>query len=387
MIYQEPPLEQIDHDVLALLDRQKERLRHFTQSTPRRWVGSLRRLAFARAMRGSNSIEGYHTTLDNAVAAVDNELPLDPKDETTLALFGYRDALTYIMQTSRDPYFELNKQFLKSLHFMMLNYDMAKNPGQYRPGFIQVVNERSGRVVYIAPDVELIDGLIGELISYLLGDGAKGPAVVRAAMAHLNLTMIHPFSDGNGRMSRALQTFVMAREGVVDPVFASIEEWLGANTDQYYDVLAETGQGKWSPNRSALTWLRFCLKAHYQQAATIIRRNDEYGRLFEATEKMATELKLHPRMVMPLFDAALGLSLSNARYVAIAETEPHSATRDLKTLVDLDLLVPHGEKRGRIYRRSERLRALRVATRTPTRTVDPYELVLRRLDDPRLPGL
>lgn len=264
MIFQEPQLTGADYEVLKLIERQRESLRHFTQSQPRRWMGSLHRLSFARAMQGSNSIEGYHATLENAVAAVDNEPPLDPKDETTLALWGYRNALTYIMQTAKDPYFELSKQFTKSLHFIMLNYDMTKNPGRYRPGFIQVVNEKSGDAVYVAPDAETVDGLLSELVAYLHGEGPRSPPVVRAAMAHLNLTMIHPFSDGNGRMARALQTFVLAREGVLEPVFASIEEWLGANTDQYYAVLAEVGQGKWNPTSDALPWVRFSLKAHYQ---------------------------------------------------------------------------------------------------------------------------
>jgi Fic family protein len=283
VIFAEPSLGVDDRAVLSLIDKQKEQLRAFSQTMPRRWTGSMRRLSFARAMRGSNSIEGYHATLDNAVAAVDNEPPLDPKDETSLALAGYRDALTYILQAARDPYFDLSKQFLKSLHFIMISYDMKKNPGQYRPVFIQIVNEKSGETVYVAPDVELVDRLIVELVDYLREAKPASSPMVRGAMAHLNLTMIHPFSDGNGRLARALQTFVLSREGVLDPVFASIEEWLGDNTEHYYAVLAEVGQGKWSPERSALPWVRFCLKAHYQQAATIIRRNDEYSRLFDAT--------------------------------------------------------------------------------------------------------
>ncbi len=43
----------------------------------------------------------------------------------------------------------------------------------------------------------------------------------------LNLVLIHPFRDGNGRMARCLQTLVLAREGMVSPIFASIEEYLG----------------------------------------------------------------------------------------------------------------------------------------------------------------
>jgi Fic family protein len=56
--------------------------------------------------------------------------------------------------------------------------------------------------------------------------------LVRGAMAHLNLVMIHPFRDGNGRMARALQTMVLAQDQVVEPTFSSIEEWLGNNTQE-----------------------------------------------------------------------------------------------------------------------------------------------------------
>jgi len=41
-------------------------------------------------------------------------------------------------------------------------------------------------------------------------------------MAHLNLVMIHPFSDGNGRMARCLQTLVLGREGILEPEFSSL---------------------------------------------------------------------------------------------------------------------------------------------------------------------
>jgi Fic family protein len=58
--------------------------------------------------------------------------------------------------------------------------------------------------------------------------------LVRGAMAHLNLVMIHPYRDGNGRMARALQTLTISRQTIVEPAFSNIEEWLGHNTDDYY---------------------------------------------------------------------------------------------------------------------------------------------------------
>jgi Fic family protein len=386
MIYRLPRLTEADHAVIALLDRQRQRLRAFTDHAPRRWLGSLRRTTFARAIQGSNSIEGYHATLDQAVEAVEGEPTLDERTETWLAITGYRNALTYILQAAQDPFFEFSRQFLKSLHFMMLGHDMAKSPGRWRPGPVSVIREPGGEEVYIAPDAALVDDLVGELVATLRAPG-EAPLQVRAAMAHLNLTMIHPFRDGNGRMARALQTLVLAQDGLLHPVFASIEEWLGRNTDAYYGILAETGQGRWNPGRDALPWIRFCLRAHHQQAETLIRRNEEYETLYRALETLVAKHRGTPdRALLPLFDAALGLRLTNQRYRSDAEVSELVASRDLKRLVDAGLLEPHGEKRGRSYRAAEPLRALRRDRPARSALADPYTLVAAAAG-PRLPGL
>ena len=376
-IFQAPTLEEADLGVLELIGGQKDRLRTYTQNAPARWIGSLRRSTFARAIQGSNSIEGYNATLDEALAVVEGEGAADEKSETYLAIDGYREALTYVGQAATDPYFEFSKQFLKSLHFMMVGHDLSKYPGQWRPGSIFVVDQKSGQVVYEGPEVELVDPLIEELVAYLKTEVSQ-PAVVKAAMAHLNLTMIHPFKDGNGRMARALQTLVIALGGELHPVFSSIEEWLGRNTEDYYRALAVTGQGAWHPERSAQLWVRFCLKAHYQQAATLIRRNEEYARLFDKVEAMIEAAKLPDRASVPLFDAALGFRLTNARYRADADVTELVASRDLKRLCDAGLLSAIGEKRGRIYHASAELAAARADTRLRRPLQDPYKLVRAR---------
>ena len=204
MIFAEPTLSAEDHKVLEILKNQRNRLRIHTQNNPRRWYGTLRKSTLARVIQGSNAIEGYNASMDEAMAAVEDEPPLDEKTETWAAINGYRDALTYIIQAAEDPFFEFSKQFLKSLHFMMTQFDLSAYPGKWRPGTVNVVNQESGTIVYEAPDVEKVDPLIRELVDYLDNKNHQS-VVVTAAMAHLNLTMIHPFRDGNGRMARALQ--------------------------------------------------------------------------------------------------------------------------------------------------------------------------------------
>ena len=167
MIFAEPTLSAEDHKVLAILKKQRVRLKISTQNNPRRWYGTLRKSTLARVIQGSNAIEGYNASMDEAMAAVEDEPPMDEKTEAWAAINGYRDAMTYIMQAAEDPYFEFNKQFLKSLHFMMTQFDLSSHPGKWRPGAVRVVNQDSGTVVYEAPDVEEVDPLVCELVEYL----------------------------------------------------------------------------------------------------------------------------------------------------------------------------------------------------------------------------
>src|ERR1035437_6738344 len=104
-----------------------------------------------------------------------------------------------------------------------------------------------------------------ELAESLQSDADDDP-LVRGALAHLNLVMIHPFRDGNGRMARCLQTLVLARDQILEPEFSSIEEYLGGNTESYYQVLAQVGRGRWNPTGDTRPWVRYCLQAHYVQA-------------------------------------------------------------------------------------------------------------------------
>ena len=376
MIYEYPKLESPDQEVLDLIRGQRNKLRFLVNSSPLRWGGFLRRNTFARALQGSNSIEGFNANLAEAVAIIDEEKPETMEDETLKALIGYRTAMTYIMRVHDDPHLEVNAQFIRGLHYMMLNYDMTKLPGQWRPGPIRVVRDETNETVYEGPDANLVPGLMDELIEQVTSADAVESSTVLAAMAHLNLAMIHPFKDGNGRMARALQTLAIAQNGISSPVFCSIEEWLGRNTEAYYSILGETGQGHWNPKRSALPWVRFCLIAHYQQASTLLKRNDEIGRVWEKIERLRVEYDLPERAEIAMMDAAFGYKVRNQRYREEHDISDVVASRDLKKISDAGLIQPIGEKRGRYYIAAKPLLAIRDQVAEKSRVANPYDLIM-----------
>ncbi len=359
MIYATPPLTSADERVLEDIDDLRAELRFYLRS-PRRWYGSLRRATFARVVQGSNSIEGYHASVEDVAGVIDDEEPIDADEETRQAIAGYRDAMTYVVQLAPDPP-AIDASLLKSLHFMMLKHDLTKHPGQWRPGSIRV-QDGDGDTVYEGPDRELVEPLVAELLEDLAQ--RRSPPIVRAAMAHLNLTLIHPFSDGNGRMARCLQTFELATDGLASPEFSSIEEYLGRNTPAYYEVLAQVARGGWSPDRSARPWLEFCLTAHLRQAQTLLRRIRETEALWDACQQAAARHGLPDRVVGALCDAARGWRLRRSLYVKVTRSSTGEtisdtmATRDLAAMVAAGLVAPVGEKRGRSYEPTPDLRAL-----------------------------
>jgi Fic family protein len=368
MIFSSPVLTAEETDVIGQIEEFRDKLKLATRQA-RRWKGILLRGAFARAIQGSNAIEGYNVTYEDAVAAIENEEPLEADQEAWEEIKGYRDAMTYVLQLSEDKSFVYGIDLIKSLHFMMLKHTLIKHPGRWRPGYIYVMNEATGERVYEGPDIDMVPQLIDEFVSFL--NSSDDHPIIKAAMAHLNLTMIHPFSDGNGRMARVLQSLVLSRQGIIEPEFCSIEEYLGTVRSDYYRVLGEIGKGRWHPERDSRPWIRFCLQAHFRQGQRLLRRTKEYERVWAELEAEAKKRGLPDRTLLALFDAAFGFKVRNATYRKTAEITENLASRDLKNLTDQKLLIAKGQKRGRFYVASDGVLAIRANTREQTRTPEP----------------
>jgi len=374
MLFESPRLGPRELRVAAAIGQIYMSLKH-ALSSPSRWDGILRRNLFARAIQGSNSIEGYLVSKEDAMAAVDGEPPAEASQQTWMQIIGYRNAMTFVLQLAKSPNFCLSEDFLRSLHFMMLQHDILKHPGNYRPGPIYVRDEKKGENVYEAPAAELVPKLLREFIQYLAASTDNDHLIVKASMAHLNLVMIHPFSDGNGRMARCLHTLVLATRGVVDPRFSSIEEYLGRNTLDYYKVLADVGKGKWNPANDTRPWIRFNLTAHYKQAATSLRRTKVIAKLWDALEIEIQKVRLPERVMVALSDAAMGFQVRSSHYKHAADVSNVVASRDLSALVRTGFLVASGERRGRSYMGSESIRNLYLGIRTEEmkEIYDPFE--------------
>src|SRR5262249_13358842 len=158
-----------------------------------------------------------------------------------------------------------------------------KHPGLLRQGEIFVTGPGDS-IEYKGPPAKHLPALMKELVKWLERGDSQGDVVVRGAMAHLNLVSVHPFRDGNGRISRIVQSLVVAREGMISPEFSSIEEYLGSHTADYYAALKEVQGGSYQPDRDATGWVRFCVEAHIAQARRRLAQIAEAAARWERLE-------------------------------------------------------------------------------------------------------
>ena len=371
MLFTYPTLDDEEKRVEEATARLRADLRLYVATEPRRWTGLLARMTRARALAGSNSIEGINVSDDDAIAAIDREDPANTDRDTWQAVVGYREAMDYILQRRQSPSFMITEDVLLAVHFMICQSDLQANPGQYRPGWVGVRNSRTGELVHEGVDRDQLEPLIHELLDYVNSEQVDS-VFLRAAMTHLNLAMLHPFTDGNGRTARCIHTAVLASDGIVAPTFSSIEEYIGHNQQKYYDALSEVGGGTWQPARDAKPWIRFCLTGHYVQAQTLLHRMRELERLYAELSDLVIARGLPDRMALALIQAAFGTRVRNSSYRVSADVSKNLASRDLKVLVDIGLLVPEGERRGRFYSAAPIVAEIRQKLRLPKKVDDPF---------------
>ncbi|OQR63531.1 cell filamentation protein Fic [Streptomyces maremycinicus] len=352
MLFPTPGLADEDRHVLDEIEHMRASLRHQVAAAPTKWTAGLRKFLTADAVAASNSIEGFKVATVDVEDLMEGENEVDVSEEDREETLAYQRMMTYIQTLHDVEDFSYSKGLLNALHWMLQGHrhSVRRPAGQWRRGPVYVTDPRDpGIAAYTAPDAPLVPTLMQELVDWLNTDDGSHP-LVRAAMAHLHLVSIHPWADGNGRMSRSLQTLMIAREGVLAPEFSSIESWLGrpGNTWEYYRELNDRGP-TFQPDQDVSAWIRFNLTAYHQQAQTVQGRLTRSGRVWTALAEFAEQAGFDERAVTALHDVAVSGRVRRSRYQHAEALSLQQAQRDLRDLTTAEILQPVGRTRARYY--------------------------------------
>ncbi|MEK6275330.1 MAG: Fic family protein [Actinomycetota bacterium] len=361
MLYTTPQPTSVIRERLEELDDLRVKL-HDDIVNPSPWLGTLRRQVKAASVESSVSIEGFEVPEGDALAIVDTG-EADPDDQNRMAVACYTRAMDHVGVMAHDPQFEWSDRVILDLHFDTCYFQRDKSPGVWRRSPISVTGPGGG-VAYRAPDAEEVVPLMAEVIDWLRAGDLDSHVVVRAAMAHLHTVSVHPFRDGNGRISRIAQSLVLARDGLLSPEFSSIEEFLGAHTRDYYTVLQRVQGGRYQPGGDASEWVAFCIDAHIAQARRRLEQIEEAAARWATLERLVEERGWPDRLVIALEQSLIG-GTDRSRYERETGISPATASNDFRRLLDASLVTQAGRGRSTRYFASDDLRAL-VADSTKT---------------------
>ncbi|HHY47393.1 MAG TPA: Fic family protein [Firmicutes bacterium] len=181
----------------------------------------------------TNAIEGSTITRQETLVILKHGLTVRGKPLVEhLEVINHKSAIDFVEGLARgsDPITELE---IRQIHSLILRGIDDENAGRYRTQQVYISGSK-----YIPPEPADVPARMRELSIWLNGAGQAVHPVERAALAHFELALIHPFVDGTGRTARLLMNLILMRDGYPIAIVRP-EDRL-----EYYDALERAGVGE-----------------------------------------------------------------------------------------------------------------------------------------------
>ena len=198
-------------------------------------------IAKIQSTEASNKIEGIYTSDDRLKSLVVNKTTPKTRNEQEIA--GYRDVLATIHESH--DFIPLKPSIILQLHRDMNKFNGASKGGEYKKSDNVIAQEDSSgnRIVRFKPvpawETPVAIDAICEAFDEILAQTDVDPLLI-IPMFILDFLCIHPFNDGNGRMSRLLTLLLLYRAGYIVGKYISIEKLIEQTKETYYEALGDS---------------------------------------------------------------------------------------------------------------------------------------------------
>ena len=208
-------------------------------------------------------------------------------------------------------------------------------------GPMQVVSGAVGKekVHYQAPDADKLEKEIKIFLNWFNADNKLDP-VIKAGLAHLWFVTLHPFEDGNGRITRALTDMLLARADGISQRYYSMSSQILKESKGYYSILEKSQKGKLNVTEW-LKWFLNCLlsalNTSSETLAKVIYKHHFWNK--HATNIQNERQKL---ILNKMLDGFKG-KLTTSKWAKICKCSPDTALRDIQDLINKQILRKTGE--------------------------------------------
>jgi len=238
---------------------------NITEAKENRYLQELRKIATIESIGSSTRIEGVVLTNLEIEKIINNLNINNLKTRDEQEVVGYWETLDTVVENYK--YIKLTENFVKQLHSILLKYSdkNEKHKGNYKQLSNKVVAtypDGNQKVIFKTTEPHLVDKEMLELIEWT-NESFKNqeihPLLIISTFVYEFLS-IHPFQDGNGRLSRLLTTLLLLQQDYLFVQYVSFENIIEIKKKEYYKALMEGQKDRYSDKELINTWTVFFLE-------------------------------------------------------------------------------------------------------------------------------
>ncbi len=305
-------------------------------------LDKLVKIAKVQSTESSNEIEGIRTTNTRLKQLVSEKTTPKNRDEEEIA--GYRDALAVIHESFE--YIPLTPNYLLQLHKILYSHSALDVGGKFKTtqNYISATDSEGKQFTLFTPPApyetpDMISELCEEF-NRAIAECDVDPLILIPIFIH-DFLCVHPFLDGNGRMSRLLTTLLLYRSGYMVGKYISLEAKIAKNKNLYYDAL-ELSQAEWHEgNDDPTPFIKYLL-------GTIISAYRDFEERMDIVSDKDSAIAIVTKAVA----TRIG-KFTKADIVALCPSiSASSVESSLKKLVRNGVTQKHGNGRATFYTRN-----------------------------------
>jgi Fic family protein len=246
-----------------------------------RYLKELRQVATIQSIGSSTRIEGA-TMNDEEIQALLNSMKITKlKSRDEQEVVGYYEAIDLVYSNFKD--ISLTENYIKQLHGILLKYSEKdiRHRGKYKNFPNKVVANYPGgqqKVIFNTTEPHLVDKEIQEILQWSNEQLEKGnvhPLMIIPVFVYEFLS-IHPFQDGNGRLSRLLTTLLLLRHGYSFVPYISFENIIERRKKEYYEALMISQKYRYTKKEKIDKWILFFLDCLQEMIDLLNKKYDVY---------------------------------------------------------------------------------------------------------------
>jgi Fic family protein len=294
----------------------------------------------------SSQIEGTQSSLSDLMLFELDVAPGVPFDDV-VEVSNYVAALEHGIARIRAG-FPISSRLLREMHEKLLarGRGATQSPGEFRRTQNWIGGTRPGNAVFVPPPPNEVDALMGDLERFLHDEPVRTPALVKAALAHVQFETIHPFLDGNGRVGRLLIAMLLTVEGVLSQPLLYLSLYFKQHRGRFYELLDRVRRdGDWEE------WIVFFATGVEQTANSAVHTAQRLGAMARSDRARITTLGRIAGSALRVHHALLGRPVCDiSRLAAATGLSVPAVTSALRGLRELDMVAEiTGRKRGKVF--------------------------------------